>query len=226
MLPPDLSLSLPLSVRCKIKTLKREWLLSNNIVYFFSCFIHYLENKTHWINTNLESDRFSPYSHSNMWLFLQSSLGTSGRIQVAESTLKQTWATHCNETLKTGMQMLKWSPYTDTEKMDWHTDKTFRTSRNTRGEKKHLYTQRINKEKLGPRQLYCTDTSIRRNRLLSLLPSGNFQSSTLPVIKFKYSTVRHDVGGSLTVDCTIYRHAQNINQWLASTVVPFRCECS
>lgn len=136
------------------KSLKEAWLLSNNIFYFFSCFIHYLENKTHWINTNLESNRFSPYSHRNTWLFLRSSLRTSGRIHVAESTLKQTWATHCNETLKTGMQMLKWSPFTDTERMNWHIDKTFRTSRNTRGEKTHLYTQRINKEKLGPTLLY------------------------------------------------------------------------
>ena len=37
---------------------KKAWLLGNNIFYFFSSFIHYLENKTHWINTNLESDRF------------------------------------------------------------------------------------------------------------------------------------------------------------------------
>lgn len=181
---------------CEVsKNIKRAWLLSNNIFYLFSCFLHFLENKTHWINTNLESDKFSPYSHSNTCLFLRSSLGTSGRIQTAESTLKQTWATHCNETLKTGMQMLKWSPFTDTERMDWHTDKTFRTSRNTRGEKKHLCTQRINKEKLGPRQLYCTDTSIGCDRLLSSLPSVDLQSSASPIIKFKYSTVQHDGGG-------------------------------
>lgn len=122
--------------------------------------------------------------------------------------------------------MLKWSPFTDTERMDWHIDKMSRTSRNIRGKegKKHLYTRKINKEKLGPRQFYCTDVSIGCDRLLSFSSSVYLQSSALHMIKFQYSTVRHGIfTNSRLHHLQCYKQTQNITQWLASTVVPFQC---
>lgn len=121
--------------------------------------------------------------------------------------------------------MLNPNPFTDTERMDWHIDKTLRTSRNTRRkEKKHLYTQRINKEKLGPRQFHCTDKSISCDRLLSFQPLFYLQSSASPMIKFKYSTVQHGMfTNSRLHHLQCYKQTQNITQWLASTIVPFQC---
>ena len=127
------------------------------------------------------------------------------------------------------MQMLKWSPFTDTERMDWHIEKTLRTSRNTRRrggkeEKKHLYTRKINKEKLGPRQLYCTDMSIGCEQLLSFSPSAYLPSSASSTIKFKYSTVQHGMfTNSRLHHLQCYKQTQNISQWSASTGAPVQC---
>lgn len=102
---------------------------------------------------------------------------------------------------------------------------------------KHIYIQaKINKEKLGPRQLYCTDVSIRWRPTSPLpsLPLSTFSSSALSRAISSY-IVQYDMEYSPTADCTILYSVTNKHKktgkkkkvspgWLAPTV-SFPSEC-
>lgn len=204
----------------------QAWLLSNNIFYFSSCFIHYLENKTHWINTNLESRRISCHILSTAILCAALSALAEGILHHGIQPKKQTIGATTLRWEKTHLGLTEhadaWSGppfffFYKTQR-EWigtlikcrehlETHRRWGRSGNT-----SIYRQKINKEKLGPRQLNCTRVHQATAHFSTHVAPASHLQPISPAISS--NIVQYDMEYSPTADCTILysvtnKHKQN-----------------